>query len=289
MAAPAPHIALVTARAHRDRDADLEPLAEALRRAGCHVSVPAWDDGDVDWTQPDLAVLRSPWDYVARYDEFLAWLDRAGSATAIQNRPDVVRWSTDKRYLLELAAAGVPIVPTQLIEPGEPVDPALLAGEVVVKPVVSAGSRHTARHTDAAAARAHAEELLGRGRAVLVQPYQPAVDHHGETAMVFFGGTLSHGLRKGPLLTADAAPRDHAEGPTSLEVRVPSGHELDLAARVLAAAPPDLLYARVDCLPGPDGRPVLLELELAEPSFFVTYVPGAADRFARAVLEHLAA
>jgi hypothetical protein len=43
-----------------------------------------------------------------------------------------------------------------------------------------------------------------------------------------------------------------------------------------------LLYARVDLLPG--DEPALLELELTEPSLFFAHAPGAAERFARAVL-----
>ncbi len=65
--------------------------------------------------------------------------------------------------------------------------------------------------------------------------------------------------------------------------------ELAVAERVLAAVPggADLLYARVDLLPGPDGLPVLLELELTEPSLFLWTAPGPADRLADAVVRAL--
>jgi hypothetical protein len=45
-----------------------------------------------------------------------------------------------------------------------------------------------------------------------------------------------------------------------------------------------LLYARVDMVTLADGRPAVLEVELAEPAFFLATAPGAANRFARAVL-----
>jgi hypothetical protein len=48
----------------------------------------------------------------------------------------------------------------------------------------------------------------------------------------------------------------------------------------------DLLYTRVDILPGPDG-PVLVELELAEPSFFLGQDAAAAGRFAAALADRL--
>jgi hypothetical protein len=44
----------------------------------------------------------------------------------------------------------------------------------------------------------------------------------------------------------------------------------------------DQLYARVDLLPGPDG-PVVVELELTEPSLFLQYGPDSAERFAAAI------
>ena len=58
----------------------------------------------------------------------------------------MIRWNTDKTYLRDLAAAGVPVVPTEHLEPVlVPAWPAAWA-EVVVKPAVSAGSRDTARY-----------------------------------------------------------------------------------------------------------------------------------------------
>lgn len=281
-------VVLVSAVDFLDLDEDLTPLGDALHRAGVQAEVACWDDPDVDWSTFGLAVLRSPWDYAGRYEEFLAWLDGAQTVTSVLNHPDVVRWNTDKRYLVALAAAGVAVVPTHVGEPGDHLPEAWFDGEVVVKPVVSAGSKDTVRHTRPAAARRHAQALLDAGRAVLVQPYQAGVDVHGETAMVFFDSELSHGLRKGPILAADAPPTDDPFAEELMSSRQPTDAELALARAALAAAPADLLYARVDCIPGPDAAPVLLELELAEPSFFVRYAPGSADRFAACVARRLA-
>lgn len=290
-------IALVSALAHVGLDDDLAPLTDALASRCVEAVVAPWDDPAVDWSGFAMAVLRSPWDYARRYDDFLTWLDGAAAATEMANPAPVVRWNTDKRYLVALAAEGTPVVPTTVLEPGAAVaegsfDPGS-AGEVVVKPVVSAGSKDTARHRDRRAARFHAEELLAAGRAVLVQPYQQAVDTEGETAMVFLDGEFSHCLRKGPLLAPDAPPTPAPFAPEDMSAREPSAeelalarHALDTAARLTGETGP-LLYARVDCIPGDDGSPLLLELELAEPSLFVGHAPGAADRFADAVLRRL--
>jgi hypothetical protein len=58
-------------------------------------------------------------------------------------------------------------------------------------------------------------------------------------------------------------------------------------AAVKALGSDDLLYARVDLVPGPDGTPVLLELELAEPSLFLRHAPGAAERFSQAIADRI--
>ena len=43
------------------------------------------------------------------------------------------------------------------------------------------------------------------------------------------------------------------------------------------------LYARVDLVPGDDGAPQVIEVELTEPSLFLTTDDGAAARFAAAI------
>lgn len=69
-----------------------------------------------------------------------------------------------------------------------------------------------------------------------------------------------------------------------IEPRAPSDAEREVAPAALVVVPggADLLYARVDLVPCPD-RPVLLELELVEPSLFLGYATGAADRLAAAM------
>ena len=283
-------VALVTARAAAATDGDLPPLLQALADAGVSSEAACWDDPEVDWSSYGLAVLRSPWDYVPRYEEFLAWLAGAAQATTVLNRPEVVRWSTDKRYLRALAAHGVPVVPTTFHDPGDPPPDAehMLDGDVVVKPVVSAGSKDTMRHSSPSAALDHVHALLAAGRAVMVQPYQDAVDGYGETGLVYFDGVFSHAFRKGPILGRDAAPTEEFFAPEEITVREPSAAERSVADAAIAASPPDLLYARVDLLPDRNDEPVVLELELAEPSYFVAVAPESARRFAECVAARLA-
>ena len=145
-------IALVTAAAARNLDEDLAPLEAATRAAGASPSIVEWDDAAIDWSVFDLVVLRSTWDYSQRLPEFLRWIDRASPLTTLVNPREVVRWNTDKHYLAQLAKAGVPVVPSTFVEPGEDAGRALDAflanasDEFVVKPSIGAGSRDAQRH-----------------------------------------------------------------------------------------------------------------------------------------------
>src|SRR5690606_18362473 len=195
-------LALATAIAALSLDEDLAPLQQACVAAGIDAQVLAWDDPTVSWGRFDAVLLRSTWDYMDRLPEFLAWCDRVQSCSRLWNPPDVVRWNTDKRYLGDLAARGLPVIESHFLAPGD--DAASLPDleEFVVKPTVGAGSRDAQRYQrgEREKAVAHARRLLDAGRHVLVQPYLHAVDEHGETALLFFEGRFSHAIRKAPLL-----------------------------------------------------------------------------------------
>jgi glutathione synthase/RimK-type ligase-like ATP-grasp enzyme len=282
-------LAIVSAREAEALDEDLPPLRDALAARGIGQQVVHWDDPTVDWGMFDAALIRSTWDYMERLPEFLAWSERVAMQTRLLNPPEVVRWNTHKGYLLELAGHGVPIVPTRLFRPGDELE-LPQEGEFVVKPAVGAGARGARRfmsRTDEA--RSHAQELLGEGRDVLVQPYLARVDAQGETALIHFDGQYSHAIRKGPLLAPDGAATSALFAPEQISPREPGAAERALAAKVLAALPfaQTPLYARVDLLAGEDGQPVLLELELTEPSLFFDHAPGSAGRFVEALCTRL--
>ena len=292
-------VALITAREARGLDEDLPPLEAAMHAAGVETRVAEWDDPGVRWESFDLALLRSTWDYTDRLREFLVWVDSAASVTTVLNSPQVVRWNTDKHYLSQLARAGVPVVPSTFIEPGQHAERALStflashnAAEFVVKPSVGAGSRDTQRHVRAevAPAVAQAQRLLDAERSVLLQPYLDSVDTAGETALIYFEGHFSHAIRKGPLLPpgSKAAPAIGLFAPEKITPRSPGADELRVADQVLAALPfPPPLYARIDLIRDANGAPTLLELELTEPSLFFAHSSGAAERFTAAVVQRI--
>jgi glutathione synthase/RimK-type ligase-like ATP-grasp enzyme len=298
------NVALVTAREALALDEDMPPLVLALREQGARVATPCWDDPEVDWGSFDIAVLRSTWDYADRLDEFLEWTERCAEQTTLLNSPAIVRWNTDKHYLVHLAHAGVPVVPTLFVEPGA--DAAaeltrfLAAGsgsftvgacgpfeQFVVKPSIGAGSRDAARYRkdEHGRAAAHVARLLEAGRSVMLQPYLDRVDDHGETAVVYIGGRYSHAFRKGPLLKLDEGLVAGLFAPEQITAREPDDNERQVAEAAFRACSLDEpLYARVDLIRDDRGRPVVLEFELTEPSLYFLHAPEAAGQFADALL-----
>jgi hypothetical protein len=124
----------------------------------------------------------------------------------------------------------------------------------------------------------------------MLQPYMAHVDDAGETALLYIGGRFSHAIRKGAMLDGPDLGVAGLYKEERIDPRTPSAAEHAVAEQVLAAVPggtADLLYARVDLVPGPDGAPVLMELELTEPSLFLDYSDGAAERLADAIVARL--
>jgi len=271
-------IALATCLTLPEPDFDEAPLVAALTRAGLTVAVPAWDDPAADWSAP-ITVLRSTWNYALAREAFVRWAEQVASLSTLVNPVEIVRWNSHKSYLLDLQSQGVPIAPTVLVRRG---DHAPLADvmsdqgwtEVVIKPAVGAGSFKCmrVRSGDVPRGEAHLRALAAE-RDVLVQRYLPAVEDYGERALVWIDGELTHSVRKSPRFDDEDEHVSHA---------MPiSAAERSLAELALGKLPRDvdLLYARIDVAPGPAGDPVLMELELLEPSLFFAQGPVALERF----------
>jgi hypothetical protein len=193
-------VALATCSVWPELDEDGPELLAALAAEGLEVDICVWDDPSVDWEAYDLTVIRNTWDYWDRREDYLAWTRRV---PRLANAARVVAWNTDKTYLRRLAQAGIPVVPTTWVEPGDPFTPP--DHPFVVKPSISAGARDTAAYE---AGDSSAAELVSRlhalGKTVMVQPYIAAVEDAGETSVLVFGGAVSHGARTSAVLTTGA-------------------------------------------------------------------------------------
>lgn len=304
-------IAIVTGSDAPNLTEDGRRLAEAFRERGFAAEPVVWTDPDVDWGTFEVALLRSCWKYYARLNEFRELLDALERADAtLLNPPAAVRWNLHKSYLLDLDATGVPVLPTELVEPTD--DRSLESilrergwDEAVVKPVVgtsSAGvwkttvetvaddqdrfeSRFPAarRNADGASATGDGERLSERG--TLVQQFVPEVAD-GERSLVFFAGEYSHAWRN--IGAPDELGVD-ADFDGSLRRYDPPAELIERAAETLRAAgeildvePAALPYARVDWVRR-DGEFRLMELELVEPYLDLGSGEEAAESLVSAV------
>ncbi len=279
-------VALATSRDYPDLDDDSVPLLEALRALGLRAEPRVWDSG-FDAAGARLCLIRSTWDYDSRRDEFVAWARATAARTDFAPAAAVVEWNSDKRYLRELEARGVPVVPTAWLATWD--SPADVMGargweRVVMKPAVAAGSRGLRRLARAEAhdAQPAADALLARGP-VLLQPYLPSVESDGELSLIFGEGELTHAVRKRP---RSGDFRVQPEWGGSFTREEPGDAEIEVARLALGALDHTPLVARVDLVSAPGG-PVLMELELIEPRLYLSAAPEAAARLADAVARRL--
>ncbi len=285
-----PRVALVTSEAFPNLFEDDLLLARALEEIGIASRPTVWSDESVDWLAYDALVIRSPWDYFERAAEFRAWLDaRIASEVRMCNAGEILDWNFDKRYLDDLAAAGVSLVPTIVVPRGETPDVAALASargwdDIVVKPTISGGAYCTHRfRVDAAAAYKDEIARILEDRGLLIQPFLPEILTDGELSLLFFDGVFSHAVCKRP---KDGDYRVQFQfGGTSDAVEV-RAEWIEGARACIAAAPALPVYARVDGVVQ-EGKFLLMELEVFEPLLFLSLHPEAAARFARAIQRRL--
>jgi len=215
--------------------------------------------------------------------EFLDWVGRVAGQTRLVNPAPVLEWNIDKTYLADLAVDGIPTVPTSWVPPGA--EWTLPSNDYVIKPSVASGSLGAARYRDASVdtAQEHVRRLHRDGQTVMVQPYQPAVDSHGETAMIYFDHRYSHAVSKQALLRPDVGEVDRLWEQHVITASEATGPQRRLAEEALEAVSRRVgrtAYARIDVVDDFDGHPQVLEVELIEPAFYFTHAVSGAGQFA---------
>jgi glutathione synthase/RimK-type ligase-like ATP-grasp enzyme len=257
-------------------------LHKALAERGAAPSWVVWNDPAADWTAYDLIVLRATWDYPDHIDAFRDWIRQPAVATRVVNPPNLVLPNLHKGYLADM---GELAVPTVVVPAGMTIDLHRLRwASVVAKPAVAVGGAGAVRvrhQTDL--------DLLtlapGGGVDVIVQPYLADVERWGETSVVYIGGEPTHAVRK---LPAAGEFRIHEHWGGSDEPVTPSDDELAVGRAALATLRTVPAYARVDLIRDEQGRPRVVELELAEPYLWFEMAPQAADRLASLLMARIA-
>jgi glutathione synthase/RimK-type ligase-like ATP-grasp enzyme len=266
------------------------PAAAELARRGIGVDHVAWDDPGSDWGEYAAILLRSTWDYHLRLTEFFEWLrGLERDRLPVWNPPDLVRWNARKTYLRELEALGFRVPKTLWAPPGSTATLRALFEEsgfleAVVKPIVSASAAGTELVSrDGAASHEEPFARLRDEHGAMVQEFRPEVRQRGELSLIFFDSQFSHAVRKRPR-TGEFRVQEHHGG--TAEPAMAAEATVETARRVLDAIGRDRLYARVDLIE--DGlKPILMEVELIEPTLFFTLDPESPARFAETLARRL--
>lgn len=261
-------------------------LRDELHKTGFEVETALWDTDGENWKRFDLVLIRSCWDYHLRCGEFLAWIEDLHHAGVTMWNPfHVVRWNMHKRYLMDLEAAGVPVVPTCWLPAGsdhclEQIFQTTGWDEAVVKPAVSASAHQTWRvsREDGTTHGPKLAQALEHGD-MMVQRFLPEITAQGEWSLIFFNGHFSHGAIKSPR-TGDFRVQPDFGGTVT---RGEPGAQLITGARqAVEAVPFPWHYARVDGVETSEGF-LLMELELIEPALYFAQQTTAATDVARMI------
>lgn len=286
-------VLLVTCAWMPDGEPGAQLLLDAFAGAGADARWVLWDDPSVDWQAADVVAVRATWDYELRLAEFLAWARSVGPA--LLNGAHVFEWNIDKSYLVGLAAAGLPVVPTIVAEGEEDLPSAIAAYDrAVVKPCVGAGGRGVVLFPSAGSGGAGADgepeglDALGPGPWV-VQPLVESVRTEGERSVYMFGGEPVTQVRKLPVGKEIRVHEWYGGSTVADDLDLEAA---DLARRAVAVAESivgsSLTYGRVDQLRMPDGTLVVSEIELTEPGLYLDVLPQNAVPFAASVVDWVA-
>jgi len=266
---------------------DDELVIQPLFELGWQVSTLSWQQTDKSWSDFDIVIIRSTWDYWESVPEFLFTLEQINSQTRLANPLGLVRWNLEKTYLRDLARnSGIEIVPTMWadsLQAGsiEDFQDRLASKDIVIKPVVGANGDRVVRITPDKSLEYKKRVVESyRNSACMVQPFIPGVLTEGEYSLFFFNGVYSHAINKAP---ASGEFRSQEERGAQIRRCSPAGCLLNSAQKILGALDSTPLYARVDMVRGPTGGWLLMELELIEPSLYLRMAHDAATDFADAI------
>lgn len=261
---------------------------EPLRRLGWEVDNVAWTDPNADWRRYDVVVIRSTWDYQNKPHAFLKTLEAIEAANVrLLNSSSLCKWNFEKTYLRDLEKRNVPTIPSRWLDrlTAEDLEASFeqFGERIVVKPIVGANADDTFILTRSESFPNGATVLdLYRDKPLIVQPFLESIQTEGEYSLIYFGGRFSHAAQKIPRCGDFRVQEEHGGHFRLVEL---GPDLLEVGRRTLDVVEEDWLYARVDLVRVSDGQPVVIELELIEPSLYFNLDPESPHRFAKALDE----
>ncbi len=263
-----------------------DKLLYFLKEKELTIDLVIWNNPHINWEDYQVAILKSPWDYFDLIEDFYTWLDLlVTKKVKLLNPINVVRWNSDKRYLKEIEAAGLKIIPSIFINKQNRVSLKHFFDEfntdkLIVKPCISGGAKNTFKVTiDHVEAVNRQLNYLLQEEDFIIQPFLPEILESGEWSFIFFNGTYSHSLIK------RAKPGDFRVQPAhggSVHPQNPDHDLIAMAQQYVDLFAKNCLYARVDGT-FVNGDFLLMELELIEPFLFLNTAPENYDRYYEAL------
>lgn len=243
------------------------------------------------WHTADLIVFRSCYDYWLRPEQFTAFITSLEQLNIpLVNHPKLIRWNLNKRYLEQLKTLGIPVIDTVIIHPSSSLAQIALflerhkaTEEFVVKHLVGAGGFEMQKLS-----RQQLEEF-SPSKEMMLQPFLKEITW-GEWSAIFFGGEPSHAVVKRAQAGEYRVQDSH--GGTTASIRWQDKPKLLEASQLVALAMkalglPQACYARYDFIEtGPKQELLLMEVELIEPTLFLSHESNAAQRFVSAFLSY---
>ncbi len=291
-------IFIVTSAEMPKSDLDSELLILELADLGINAEIAVWSDENVDWSSAEVTLLRTPWDYFYRPQEFLSWARRVDKVTKLINPLEIIEWNIHKKYLLDLEKSQVPIVPTKIIlssitsslgarlknnfgkaENILEIISDFSSEELILKPAISGGSIGIFKgKKDDPQLLIHAKEIL-KNHDLLIQPFIENITKDGEFSLIYFNREFSHAIRK---LPADQEFRVQEKYGGTIELYNPTSLQLEIATRAINSAPAKAIYARVDLIRYKNSD-VIMELEIIEPELFLKNSKEGIKRLAHLI------
>lgn len=265
-------------------------VMDSLDKLGLKTKKVAWSDSSFDWSQTKVALFRTTWDYAEKFVEFSDWLMEVSMNTKLINDYETVVWNLDKHYLDDLKRAGVNVVETYFIEPGDQRTLQKIHSELgwentVLKPAISAAAKDTFKlNPDTWSEHEQIFAELIKDETMMLQPFQNSVLERGEISLMLVGETYTHAVLK-VAKPGDFRVQDDFGG--TVEDYQPSQAEIDLAIAAVRACETLPMYARVDIVNDNNGNPAISELELVEPEMWFRKNHDAADLLATKIKEML--
>ncbi|QNN40630.1 ATP-grasp domain-containing protein [Pedobacter roseus] len=263
-----------------------DKLLHFLKDKGLNIEKIIWNDQNVNWENYSHAILKSPWDYFDLIEDFYAWLDLLeAKKVKLLNPIEVVRWNSNKKYLQEIEAAGLKIIPSAFINKQENVTlkhffEKFNTNKLIVKPCISGGAKNTFKVTAENVEEVNQKlDQLIQNEDFIIQPFLPEILESGEWSFIFFNGIYSHSLIK------QAKPGDFRVQPAhggTVHPQYPDAELIAMAQQYVNSFAKNCLYARVDGT-FVKGEFLLMELELIEPFLFLNTDPQNYEKYYKAL------